>query len=301
MMFKALLLFIYISLTTVLFSCGSKSDSNRDNESVELQSYRLIDSNQEDSAIVLLTDKIAELRFAKLKRELSDPEKKQLNQLKVILASAYAKKAGITIREMVVTYQIGKQFSNLSSAFSSGQIEIKTSQDKALQSIIDIYLGQIKIFQAISAIPKVEKNNIIFIEQAVKVLQSTSNLSPGDYVYSAFIKLILARSYLESENMVNIVPKVEKNEKECIAHFDRFRQYLIKTSSVLLGCIDDLKHALPNQASDFDRVAKGITDVSTQLVALGYANHVIQEIEIQSLGSLYKAMGLSRPAVECSN
>jgi hypothetical protein len=276
----------------LFFGCGGKE--NHQEESTLLRSYRLIDNDKADDAISLLSDEIDQRDNASADGLDTSAE---TTELRVTLASAYAKKAGITIHEISQSYVLAKKISDikLQNDFENFQ----TENDRKITDISKLLLGQIKIAQTLTVIPKVNSENIVYLHQAVKILDSAPNLTTADLVYSSILKIVLVRSMIESDSLKSILPKASDINKDCVADFSNFKNYLLKTTKILLGSFDDLIKALPEKSSDIVKTIADIKELSENIASVNAAGIVIYNVNRSTLNSLYRFFNVSPQEITC--
>ncbi len=285
--------FLLFVLFSLLLGC---SQNNQKHEDVQLRAYRLIDDNNVDQAILLLIDEIKS-------RNAQAPNHKDntysTKELKVTLASAYMKKAGISIKEIAVSFQLAKNINSF-RAFNENEIsKDEANASKNLKNISTLFATCLRLAQAILIIPHVADQNIIYLKQATKVISSCPNLDPEDYIYSAIIKIILVRSMLESENHGDISPKIEKQNKVCVTNLSDFRDYLTGMTPILSSAYQDVAKAIPDRSEEMKSNINKITVLSDNLKTANFASIVVSSLQNESLNPLYVFLGIGNEIRSC--
>ncbi|MBC7419857.1 MAG: hypothetical protein H7328_03930 [Bdellovibrio sp.] len=274
-----------------LVGCGKSR--NQDEEGVQLRAYRLIDDDRVDDAISLLTAEIgnrdeAANDGADLSQETTD--------LRVTLASAYAKKSGIRIYEIANAFQMGKQISNYK--IQSTDFDPESNGEK-LNGLSVLLITQLKMMQTISIVPKIAQEKTKYLEIAIRILNSAPNLSPADLVYSAILKVILVRTMLESAELKSFMPKVVKENGQCVARFTEFRDHLTRASKVLLSGYEDVAKAMPEKKEEIMKTAVTIVDLTSSVASLNAAGIVLNSFNTNSLEHIYKSLGVGSQIISC--
>jgi hypothetical protein len=272
-------LFLLLALFSLLTGCDNKEKKHNRND-VLLESYRLIDEDREDEAIGLLDSRI---------EEFSDdsPENLELKNLKVTLASAYAKKAGISIRE------IGASFSKIKNIADLKTENFQTSNatngvDKNLSQFSNIILDTFKFVNTFSALPKVSQEKMPYLTHAVKILNSTNGLDYTDRIYSALLKIILVKSMFESPELHSILPYATKENETCVVKTFEFSEYLLRTSRILLSAVKDLEQSYPDKKGQFSAQGKKITEWTESLVSINATSVVLSQFAMGQLETVYR-------------
>lgn len=288
--------FVLLAFMLMLMGCQSKNSQQQD-ESVVLHSYRLIDENRTDEAIVLLTDEIN-----KLSKNTSEANNSaEMIELKITLASAYAKKAGLTVREMAKAIKQSQQIANINTMTTTSTSAEYAKNEKILHDFSELLLTYFKSFQIISVIPKIEPAKIVYLSQAVKIISSISDLSPADLIYSAVLKVVLVRTLLESNEIKQIIPVITKENNECVAKVGEFRDYLVRASKILISGLEDLTKALPDKKDEYMRSAHDIVEFSTHLSEINSAGLVINKLQPNALNQIHSLLGIGSQEINCDS
>lgn len=297
MLAKANLILVLIS-ASLLFGCG-KSDHNQSEENVQLRAYRLIDANKVDDAISLLS---AEIDSRDQNAQNGIDESKETTDLRVTLASAYAKKSGIRIFEIAKAFEMGKKISSFKlQEFSSKADSSNNPSDKALRDISKLLMAHLKMIQTLSIIPQISQEKADFLLQAVRVLNSSNNLEPADLIYSAILKVILVRTMLESDSLKFVMPKVVKENNQCVANLTEFRDHLTRASKILLSGYEDIGKAMPEKKKEVENASKAIVELTTNVASVNAAGVVLHSLNTSSLDSIYNSIGVGSQVVDCES
>lgn len=293
------IIFTILSTLTLTLLAGCAKSSNQKVESTQLRAYRLIDDNRTDDAISLLS---AEIETKDNNSINGLDESKEATDLRVTLASAYAKKSGISIHEIAHAFEMGKQISSFnaqSSQISSEKVE-PNENDRKLKDIASLLASQLKVIQTIAIIPKVQNEKLNYLAQAVRILNNTPNLGPADLIYSALLKIILVRTMLDSDEFKSILPKVVKENHQCVAKLNDFRDHLTRASQILLSGYEDLGKAMPEKKEEVMNSSKTIVDLTASVASINAAGIVLYSLSnSSSFDSIYTALGIGSHIVNC--
>lgn len=278
----------------VIVGCGGSK--HQQSESVLLRSYRLIDSGQPDDAIALLHDEI-DARDAKAAN--GQDQSGETNELRVTLASAYAQKAGITIREIAESYQLGKKIAQVK--FKDIDASYRSEGDRKVTTMLNMVLIHFRTIETVTIVPKVPSDRLRYLEQAVKVLDSTAQLGQADLLYAAILKLVTVRSMLESDNLKAVIPKSSDINKQCVANFSGFRDYLLRATKILISGLDNVMQAMPDKREELTRNSNDVSEVAAGLSSINAAAITIFSVDRSTLNEIYRIFGISSQEINCES
>ena len=284
---------IYL-LVLFLLVFGCSQSKPKSEESTLLRSYRLIDSDKEDEAIGLLSH---ELQVRDSQAPEGTDQSVEATQLRVTLASAYAKKAGLTIREIARAYDMARSLASFK--ISKKSLVNPTENDQKVTDLSNLVLEEVRLIQTITVIPKVDQDQQQFLYQAVRILNSTPNLSPADLIYSVIVKVVYVRTLLESDQIKALLPKIVKENNQCVAKLSEFRNYLQKATKILLSAYDNLAAALPEKKEEIVNSSRSLVELSTNLGTLNSAGVFIFGLNQNKLNDLYRIFGVSSQDITC--
>lgn len=281
-------------LILVLLIYGCSQSKPKSEESTLLRSYRLIDSDKEDEAIGLLSH---ELQVRDSQAPEGTDQSAEATQLRVTLASAYAKKAGLTIREIARAYDLARSLASFK--ISKENLVNPTENDQKVTDLSNLVLQEIRLIQTITVIPKVEQDQQLYLYQSIRILNSISNLSPADLIYSVIVKVVYVRTLLESNQIKAILPKIVKENNQCVAKLSEFRNYLQKATKILLSAYDNLATALPEKKEEILNSSRSLVELSSNLGTLNSAGVLVFGLNQNKLNDLYRAFGVSSQDITC--
>ena len=157
-------------LILVFLIYGCSQSKPKSEESTLLRSYRLIDSDKEDEAIGLLSH---ELQVRDSQAAEGTDQSSEATQLRVTLASAYAKKAGLTIREIARAYDMARSLASFK--IDKQSVVNPTENDQKVADLSNLVLQEIRLIQTITIIPKVEQDQQLYLYQSI---ESKKNKAP---------------------------------------------------------------------------------------------------------------------------
>lgn len=326
-----------IFVLLLILGCG-KTQSDKINGNLQMRAYRLIDDNQIDDAISLLSHEID-------KRDEAAPggfdDSPETSKLRVTMASAYAKKAGVQIFEIakslkilleISSYKIYKPHQSLTGAkpskekpatspdhgdsnesghvfqspVHSGPIENKILKGIQFKNasrdyfdFLESFLEYFKFLQMTLVLPKVTQENYIYLYQSIKILNSAPNLSPGDFVYSAFLKAIQFRTIIESEEFKKNLPYLVKEENQCIAMFGKFGENSSRAIKMLLSGLNDLEKAMPEKKEELRKSSEELTQVMSRLDVMNSEGIIINNFQSSSFLFMFKSLGFGSLENNC--
>lgn len=290
---RILILSFFVPLLMV--ACGKSNKVS--NETPLLRSYRLIDENRTDDAINYLTSQIDERDAVAPSGQDDSPD---TTRLRVALASAYGKKAGVDVHAMAKAFQAGKSIASVKAVKFDKIDEAKASnQDHQLEALAVWIVESLKGVEVVEVIPKIEADKIMYLQQAIRILNSTPKLLPGDLVYSALLKVIYVRAEFEVSELKTVLPTVHQENGQCIAKVSDFRDYLVRASKLLLSAYDDLGNAMPTKKAQFQKDSQVIVDLTTSIASVTAATDILDTVSLDTMNRIYKSLGLASQNISC--
>lgn len=226
----------YLFLLVLCVSCAANKSDQRNNS--VLEAYRLIDENRTDEGIQLLEDSLK-----------ADP----LNsELKMVLASAYAHKAGIKIQKLVPAIIHADKIKKISEAKKpySEQADTNAKINLAAFNIAKTLSQFAVFFEAYATIPLINKEQSVYIKHAIQLI----NEMTGD---------------MKSEDLIN---------KNCQIDVSQINQTLISLGKLTIDIFNDLAIANPKQASQMKNSAAQAVDAVMALNIATTSISIIDEI-----------------------
>lgn len=231
-------LVLSIGLVMGISGCA-RSSSQRREESPLTHAYRLIDAHRDDEAIAYLTDLCG---------------KQPSNDCFSALASAYAHKAGIRVQRFVGVLLTMKSAKNLSLVFDSSPVKGEDSAkvDHSLDSV-STYLNHLTgILSIYSGIPEVSNTDNIYLDEAIRILDSLERPRQQDGLYRAILRVISFKHAFAEEL---IGPGDQKNlGPACEVDFPLIQNSINDLDRRLLTIVDDLEIGNPSQKNSLDRL-----------------------------------------------
>ena len=282
----------FLSSILLFSACAPKTASQE--ESTLLRSYRLIDDNKVDDAISLLTDATERLE---LENSLQNEE--EIKDLKVTLASAYAKKAGITIKEIAKAADLAKKTTsfNIKKELIEKNTLIKISEQS--QQMFNFFVTILRSTRVISIIPKIKAAKLDYLKQSIKILNSVPNLGPDDLVYSALIKIIYVRNFLDQSLLGKSITKLEKVNNQCVANFSIFRDHLLRATQTLSSAYGDVGKAMPKKKTEIVKGLATLDEMTKNLIQFKAAQVIVDNVMASSLENIFVELGFGSQNLSC--
>jgi hypothetical protein len=214
------------------------------------------------------------------------------------LASAYAKKAGISIRELARTVDLTQKISNL-KGIDSKPVNFSET-DAALNAVSNLLLLQVKFIESIRALPFVTEPNLFLIDQAIRNIDQIEDNTPADLIYLAILKAIYSRSLFERVESANSDSFFTQRNGACTIQVNQLRTLLLEVSKPLAGAVEDLIKALPEKKSQLEETKLKIETLRVDITKLKDVSVVASEIDSTSIKQIYSFIGRDIPDV-CNN
>jgi len=229
---------ICIILCIPLFlSCQKKS--GREEGSVE-RAYKLIDADREEEAIVLLEEEYNK-----------DPKNKPI---KVALASAYAKRAGITLEAFydLLNYKVFSKplgESGLSSELNSSGLKTNSAYSRqgktvneATQSIAKIMGLALDAAKTFYYLPNIDPERRLDLYQAIYHMNTLEDKTKGEHLYLAILKILELKFVLYNDILPSMF--VQSNNK-CRLDVESTKKGVHQLADILFSIIDNINGSHP--------------------------------------------------------
>jgi hypothetical protein len=234
-------------------------------ESVQTQAYRMIDHGQVDQAIELLS---GEIRARDENHQPDGDHSEDTESLRVTLASAYFKMAGLEMKDVLRSVTEGSRINQLKPSLFSKNPDIDPKQGAFLDSIARNIFDFYKSVQWFSVLPVVGDDKIDILKYAVKILNTVRSKKPEDLIYKAIIKVIILNSSLTSRKFLAVLPPLVKEGAKCVAQCRDLKNYLLEFSDDVLSVMGDLVEALPERKDEFSVNVEIIQKYKADVVAV---------------------------------
>lgn len=278
----------FIFLALVFSGCGSQKNEGVRNDTV-LDAYRLIDDQRSDEAIQLLETSLAQ-----------DPSK---SEYKVVLASAYAHKAGIKIQKLVPLLTQSDKIKKLGEPNLNSPTAATTSQrvNASAQNIAKLLSKFSGFFEAYALIPQVSKDQATYLTHAVYLLNDIgSALKPEDVLYRAVLETVLLKYELAEGFIGELIEPETHGDKTCRLNLGNINDSVIRMGKLLIDICNDIGFVKPKEASDMkkiaDQVSESVTNITMATTAVTVAdeaaNIFLKEAALQNgFGKIIKCGG----------
>ncbi len=216
------------------------------------RAYQMIDAQKPEQAIALLERSLEE-----------DPENRSY---KVVLASAYAHKAGFKVQKLVPILKKAQDFQKLQGSTApvgSGPEKIKALALDA-SSLVNKAGGLSEVF---AAIPAVEGPQVADLSHAISLLGELGpEIEPAQAIYKVILEIILFKHYLVANLLGGSPAQTNKELESCRIDAEQFIETFQILSQLLLEIYGDLTIAHPSQAATMERLSNETrTSVATAL------------------------------------
>jgi len=275
---KYILNFNSILILILIFS-GCKKNNQPKEDSI-VKAYRLIDQQRTNEAIDLLESDLK-----------TDPNN---NEMKFVLASAYAHKAGIKIQKLVpIITQLEKfrgfknKKANVKKEFDYNQLDqnkknivnkensissstqINSSGEKQINKLAitaSNFFGRMSsILETYAAIPSVSTYQVEFIKHAISLINSIgTQVNQEQALYRALLEVILFK-YLMDEIVTDetIDTSIIENQR-CIINQDKLNESITLLGNLVIDINKDMALANPKHAEHLVKMNKDINQQITQ-------------------------------------
>ena len=278
--FKLTILFM-VTLEILIVGCGSQQATN---EAPLTRAYRLIDAQRDDEAIEYL-NKIIQ----------NEPNQ----DYQVALASAYAHKAGVKIQKFASLVGDSKKISELPQElqFSDNKEKETTYKvDDFANALSGLLIKFSKVLTVYAAIPSVNSADSMYLEEAIKIMDSIEKPRPSDGIYRVILRVVQFKHFVAQE-MVGPIGNGHQTANGCVLDLKSINYSVVKLGRILVNILDDLTLAIPSKAKELAGQRAQIADktFSLTLVVTGtsvageasnaFIKHIVVE---ESFGKLLK-------------
>ncbi len=246
-----MVVFVFLNLIFGLCGCGKTKQTH--SESAVLKAYRLIDEQRTDEAIELLEHEV--------KREPNNRE------YKVVLASAYAHKAGIKIQKLVPVFSRSHHLQKLNSASTAKEkMSWGEKLNKKALNISALFIRLATVLASYSSIPIIDSEGELYIRHAIELLNSLDKkITQEAALYRAILEVILLKHFLTENFIGEFAEPNIKNEESCRIDLGNLNDSLIVLGKLLIDIYDDLGYANPKQASKMAQQSEETANVISDL------------------------------------
>lgn len=244
-----------VSLFIILaafFFVGCAPEKKQQNESTSVKAYRLIDEQRTDEAIQLL--------------ETSLREEPDNQDYKIILASAYAHKAGFGVQKLIPLMSRAKSFKQDDALFLKIIEELKKDEKPAQIMQLARLFNQMSEFAKIyNAIPSTESvYEVAYLEQAIDILNKVGkDLKPEDALYRGVLEILLLKHIL-SEKLIGQI-NTEIKLENCQVDLSTANLSIIRLGKLLIDIYYDIGIANPSQAIKMKTLAESTAVIVSDL------------------------------------
>lgn len=265
-----------VLLLAMLFVVGCSKDKSAAKNDEILKAYRLIDDQRTDEAIELLESSL----------------RKNPNQYdqKVVLASAYAHKAGIKVQKLVKAVQLSKNLKDLK----------KKLPDQSSRSLAALFMRLSKALSTFNAIPSVSVEQSEYLRHAIEILKSLEDqIRPHDAVYRAVLNIVLFKHIFEQ----NLFGKGDDDDlasnARCRVDLDLVQSTVKVLGQIMIEVFVDTAYANPKNAKGLDeRIKKteefviSVSSLSESLtLSNDLSNGYLKSVALESgFGKIIKCM-----------
>lgn len=271
-----------ILATTLLLATACAPKKSNQHEDFVLQSYRLIDEQRTSEAIALL------------ERELiNDPGN---YSYKIVLASAYAHKAGFKIQKLVPTIM---QIDKLNKSTEKKEnVQKETSQKSKDNGANNTTLQIAALFskisgalEAYSSIPVINRDESTYLVHAIRILNDLAGeLKPEDAVYKAILEVVLFKHILAEDLLGEFAPPSTKGEANCRVDLETVNGTVINLGKLLIDIYTDLGFSNPSQAQKMTSIAnetaEAVSDITLGITTMSIideaSNVLLKQSAIQN-------------------
>lgn len=224
----------------------AKRESTEENTSLRAQ--RLIDEHRDNEAIALME--------AMVKSHPNEPK------YRVLLASAYAHKAGFNVQGIVPAYQRAQEFSR------TMQLEIKMRASEDVDAYMFAYANIFRQFTSassfFSSVPRLDKIQAIYMAHAISLLGDLGeNLRPEDALYRAVLEFIYLKHQISKVAGSDLY--AEYQEEACYETIKRVNREISGLGNLLGQIYGDVAKAMPSQAKEMQRLSELTKEMTEQI------------------------------------
>lgn len=248
-LFQFKIFVFYILPLFLIISCNRSKPEKR--EDPILKSYRLIDEQRSEEAIILLESEL-----------VNNPNSVKLRS---VLASAYAHKAGIKLQKFVpLLYQIRQ---NLKNKTKLSELKLFTNQSISKSTLVlsNLFLKLSSIFEIYNAIPNISTLDSVYLKYAIHLLKTMpSEIPKEDLIYRGILEVILFK-HLISENLIgDLKDQVSIDDSNCIIDFVKIKENFLTLGKLLIEIQYDLKLTDSKQIEELVQSLKDFSESASE-------------------------------------
>lgn len=271
-----------------ILGCGNKEDHG--SQDPVIKAYQLIDEHRTDEAITLLEN------------ELSDNPDNY--QYKVVLASAYAQKAGIKIQKLI---PLVKQFDGFkkANAASTSKNKKKSYSEQVNESVINtsIMLNTFaNTLATYAAIPLLTAEQAVYLRYTIYLLNSVDNkdLNPEDVTYRAILEVILLKHNISEKLVGEFMEPAVKDEVHCRIDIGTLNDSIIEAGKLLIDIYNDIGFSNPKQAKKMQQLSQDTSEVISNISLATTALTVLDEVSMSFLKQSLIGYGFGK-TIKCGS
>lgn len=273
---------LILSLSFVLLDAGCGPRGHAQKNDTVLNAYRLIDDQRTDEAIAVLETALVNDR--------------NNYEFKVVLASAYAHKAGIRIQKLVpAVVQINK----VNKLDRSPQDRKKLSVENAMALDIALLLNRFSaVFEAYASIPSVAEDQIIYLRHAIDLLNGTgAQIKPEDVVYRVALEIVLFKSAL-TQAVVGPSAEQTNGQGVCLVNLTPLNASIVRLGKLLIDIYNDIGFINPRQAVGMKGQAEEVANAVSNMTIATTSVTVLDEAASMFLKRAAEESGFGK-IVQC--
>lgn len=282
-----------------------KKKSNPPKEEVVVKAYRLIDEQRTSEAIDLLEE------------ELKIGSTANIREIKFVLASAYAHKAGIKIQVLVPAVTQLYKLQNASKKKKSIQNQATTAtnayvnpnENLSRKPVNKIAVTLSAIFNQISAtletyaaIPTVNETQIDFLKHSIELIYSIGEpLTQEQALYRAVLEIILFKHIIE-EGLLTASANIDFEiieDKNCVINVKKLNDSIVPLAHLLIDIFNDMVLANPKHAESLTKSSAEITNYLTELTLASGTINVMDDVTSSFLKRSAFELGLGK-MIKCN-
>lgn len=261
--FKALLL---LGLCTFI---GCKKKNYQPKEDTVVKAYRLIDEQRTSEAIDLLEE------------ELKKDSSTNNSEIKFVLASAYAHKAGIKIQVLVPAVTQLYKFQNATKKKKS--VQKQATSGKPVNKIavtVSAMFNQISAtLETYAAIPVVTETQVDFLKHAIDLIHSIeAPINQEQALYRAVLEIILFK-YTMEESLLTAPTSIDfaiVEDKNCVINIKKLNESIVPLAKLLIDIFNDMALANPKHS---ESLIKSSAEINAYLTDLALASSTINVMD----------------------
>jgi hypothetical protein len=273
-----------LSAVLALSGCGRGQGDKSDDKVVT--AYKLIDAGRDEEAVAMLEDELTRL-----------PGKgAEHNRLTVVLASAYAHRAGFKVQRLAKVFAAGKN----KVKFDVG-LKLDNNPKFTKEESVDRFLAGVSVFFAsianlngyYTAVPNIRPDKVKYLEFAVRLLDSIDNeeIEQGDALYRAVLKTVYLKYYI-ANNVVGIKQVADINLASCSVDFDKTAVALKEIGRILIDVLGDLGRAQPSKSPDYVKQQYKVSAAVGDLTSISTSVSLVDEVTMRTVKRTLVQTGL---------